>query len=79
MTQQAKIESLLSPTGDKLKNVRLKLVKSKSIEFLDQCEGCLFHNKEEKMDCSLIGSPMSCVVDMHYSYVWKHVPEQGEV
>jgi hypothetical protein len=79
MTQQAKIESLLSPTGDKLKNVRLKLVKSKSIEFLDQCEGCLFHNKEEKMDCSLIGSPMSCVVDMHYFYVWKHVPEQGEV
>ena len=70
------VEDLLSHTGDKLKHVRIKLVKANSIEYPDSCEGCIFHNKQEKIDCSLIGSPMSCVVDMHYNYIWKHVLEQ---
>jgi len=70
------VEDLLSHTGDKLKHVRIKLVKSTPISYPDSCEGCIFHNKQEKIDCSLIGSPMSCVVDMHHNYVWKHVSKQ---
>lgn len=58
-----------------IKHAYIMLVKVKSIEHLDSCKGCIFHNEEEKMDCSLIGSPMSCVVDMHYNYVWKNVDE----
>lgn len=57
------------------KHANIMLVKAKPIGHLDGCGGCIFHNEEEKMDCSLIGSPMSCVVDMHYNYVWKNADE----
>lgn len=60
-------------SGDKIRHLRIMLVKANPVEYLDTCEGCIFYNKEEKIDCSLIGSPMSCVIDMHYSYVWKNV------
>ena len=66
-------EKLFNHSGDKLKHVRIKLVKGESINHIDGCEGCIFHNKVEQMECSLIGSPMSCVVDMHHHYVWKNV------
>lgn len=55
--------------------VYIMLVKAKTIDHLDSCEGCIFYNEEEEIDCSLIGSSMSCVVDMHYNYVWKKVVE----
>lgn len=66
-------KEIIRDSGDNIK--RIMLVKVKSIEYLDSCEGCIFSNEEEKIDCSLIGSPMSCVIDMHYNYVWKNVEQ----
>ena len=64
--------------GDKIKHVRIMLVKAKSADHYDSCEGCIFYNEEEKMDCSLIGSSMSCVIDLNFNYVWKTVTEINE-
>ena len=67
------IKEMFDHSGNKLKHVRIQLVKGISVDHDNGCEGCIFYNEEEQMDCSLIGSQMSCVVDMHHHYVWKNV------